>query len=123
MEPTNLWWKPDAPEPNSGETIAQLEKNQAYKTKAGTDIKIGQKSVTSCLVVLGQALGSHKTKVYNPNLHKFPHVCLIWDFHALSHKTPQREVDAGEAGHTPKCNIDLALACLGDNILKTQVCM
>ena len=40
MEPTNLWWKPNAPEP-SGETIAQLEKNQAYKTKAGTGIKIG----------------------------------------------------------------------------------
>ena len=41
MEPTSLWWEPDALEPNSGETLAPLEKNQAYKTKAGTDVKMG----------------------------------------------------------------------------------
>jgi hypothetical protein len=38
-------------------------------------------------------------------LTSFPHVCPIRDFHDLSHETPWREADAGEAGHTPECNI------------------
>ena len=53
MEPTSLWWEPDAPEPLSGETLAPVEKNQAYTTKAVTGVKIGWKSVTIFLVALG----------------------------------------------------------------------
>ena len=41
MEPASLWWEPDAPEPLSGETLAPLEKNQAFTTKAGTGVKMG----------------------------------------------------------------------------------
>ena len=55
MEPTSLWWEPEALEPLSGETLAPLEENQAYTTKAGTGVKWGRK-VISCLVVLGWTL-------------------------------------------------------------------
>ena len=41
MAPPSLWWDPDAPEPLSGETLAPLEKNEAYTTKAGTGVKMG----------------------------------------------------------------------------------
>ena len=53
IAPPSLWSDPDAPEPLSGENLAPLEKNQAYMTKAGNNIKMGNKSVTSCLVVSG----------------------------------------------------------------------
>ena len=52
MVSPSLWWDPDAPEPLSGENLAPLEKDKAYTTKAGTGVKMGYKSVTSCLVVL-----------------------------------------------------------------------
>ena len=41
MAPPSLWWDPDAPEPLSGETLAPLEKNQVYTTKASISIKMG----------------------------------------------------------------------------------
>ena len=41
MEHPSLWWDPDAPAPLSGETLDQLEKNHAYKTTAGTGLKMG----------------------------------------------------------------------------------
>ena len=53
MPPPTLWLDSDAPEPLSDETLATLEKKQAYMNKDGTDVKMGLKSVTSCLVVLG----------------------------------------------------------------------
>ena len=43
MAPPSLCWYPDAPEPLSGENLAPLEKNQAYTTKVGTDVKRGRK--------------------------------------------------------------------------------
>ena len=63
MAPTSLWWEPDALEPHSGETLAPLEKDQAYTTKVVTGIKMRLQSVTSCLVVLGWTLGSPKTLI------------------------------------------------------------
>jgi hypothetical protein len=41
MTPPILWWDPDALEPLSGENLAQMEKNQAYTTKAGTGVEMG----------------------------------------------------------------------------------
>ena len=49
----SLLWESDALEPHSGETLASLEKNQTYTNSAGTGVKMGYKSVPSCLVVLG----------------------------------------------------------------------
>ena len=63
ISPPRFWWDPNAPEPLSGETLAPLKKNQTYTTKAGTGIKMGYKNATSCLVVLGWALGSPKIMV------------------------------------------------------------
>ena len=40
MASPSLWSDLDASEPFSDETLAPLEKKQAYTTKAGTDVKI-----------------------------------------------------------------------------------
>ena len=40
MVSPSLWWDPDAPEPLSGENLAPMKKNDAYTTKAGTDVKM-----------------------------------------------------------------------------------